>query len=669
MSEVDQNPPESARFAHVRALDGLRGVAVVLVVLFHFVPKRVPGGFLGVDVFFVLSGFLITSLAIGEHRSTGSVSAPAFFARRARRLLPAAVTTIIVSVVLVMVLDPEAYRGTLRGQAVASLLYVNNWWAIAQHDTYGALFGAESPLTQFWSLSIEEQFYIVFPFVLLAVGAVVRARRATTRSFVVALLAIASVGAVASAVRMSTLYEPLADPSRLYYGTDTRLQSVLIGVAAGCALWLWRSGGARRAPAWLCTAFAALGTAVLLATALRGGFLQSWLYRWGFFALALVAAAVVLAVNVHRGLVARVFETRVLVVLGLYSYGIYLWHWPVAVFLDASRTGLDGWTLFLVRVAVTGAAAAVSYLLVERPFRSVRTGEESRRLVSALRAPRGAVVAVAGVLVAVAAVWIIARPVAAGGQLSVTSPQRIDSTDPGRPLKVMWTGDSVAWTLGGGWISFPQSTSYAQVFDPTKVALWNLGTYPCPLLDVPSRSMGVVRTNLSKCLDRSTAWTAAIGEFSPDVVVWSGELFDTNDIYVDGRWIAFGSTEWDESYLAALEEARLAATSSGATFVLVGQVDPAPSRDELNNEALLPANVWRFAHLRELEHRFAERHPDDTRMIDLQQLMCPTEPCPTVSDAGVVLRPDGIHYSVDSARVMAPIITEALFEALGRARN
>ncbi len=664
MSEVD-HVESTTRFAHVRALDGLRGIAVVLAVLFHFLPREVPGGFLGVDVFFVLSGFLITSLALGEHRSTGRVSASAFFARRARRLLPAAVTAIVVSVAIAMALDSAAYRGTIRGQAVASLLYVNNWWAIAQNDTYGAIFGVESPLTQFWSLSIEEQFYIVLPVVLLVIGLVVRRRRSPTRAFAFTLMGIASLGAVASALRMSTLYDPLVDPSRLYYGTDTRLQTVLVGVAAGCALWLWRDGPVRRVSTTACTAVAAVGTAVLLVTSVQGGFLQGWLYRWGFFVLALVAALVVLSVNVHRGVVSRVFETRVLVTLGLYSYGIYLWHWPVAVFLDRSRTGLAGPSLFALRIVVTAAATALSYVLVERPFRSARAGGESPRLARALRSPRGGMIAAGSVLMAVLVVWVIARPTSVSGGTTTAAP----ATGRSGAMKVMWAGDSVAWTLAGGRVEFPQPQTFEPVFDPEAVTLWNLATYPCPLMEYPSRSFGAVRSNVSKCLDRSTTWREDVAEFAPEAVVWSGELFDSTEVYADGRWVMFGTEEWDALYLDALGTARMAATSSGAKFVLLGQVDPLPFEDERQNEALVASNIWRFSHLRELERRFALQHPDDTRMIDLHQIMCRVDPCPTTSPDGVVYRPDGIHYSVEGARLMAPVITRELRGALGRPVN
>jgi peptidoglycan/LPS O-acetylase OafA/YrhL len=640
---------------------------VGLVVLYHFAPSLVPGGFLGVDVFFVLSGFLITSLALGEHHGTGRISAPAFFGRRARRLLPAAITTIVVTVAVAVALDPSVWRSTIRGQAVASLLYVNNWWSIAQDASYQVVFGAESPLNHFWSLSIEEQFYIVFPLALLGLAAVVRRNGHDTTQLARLLLVVASVGAVASALEMAVLYDPLEDPSRLYYGTDTRLQAVLLGVAGGCAAWLWRERWARRMPRPGWSLLAGAGTAVVVVASWRGGFLQSWLYRGGFFLVEAAALLVVLSVVAHRGGASRVFEARPLVTLGLFSYGIYLWHWPVKVFLDPERTGLDGVALFALRVAVTAVATYLSYRLVERPFRSPRTGTESARMVRLLRAPRGAWIAAGAVAVALAAVWVLAVPTTTSYGRSVDlDPAAASPAGADAPLRVMWTGDSVAWTLGGGRVDFPQPTSYETVFDPAQVDLWNLGKYSCQLLGLKSRSFGTVRDPIDTCVDRDVWWPLQVDTYHPDVVVWDAALYDTTDVYSEGRWIEFGSPEWDALYLAALDQARLAATGQGATFVLLGQNDPIPIADEPYQEALRPENVWRFGHLRDLQRSYAADHPADTRFVDLQQLLCPAGLCEATGPDGTPFRPDGVHWRADGARRATPLVTAAIYEAIGR---
>lgn len=662
--------PRSIRFAHVRALDGVRGLAVTLVVLYHFAPEFLPAGFLGVDVFFVLSGFLIASLALGEHRYTGRVAVGAFFARRARRLLPAAITTIVIATAIAVVLDPGSYRSSLRGQAVASLLYVNNWWAIAQNDTYQAVFGAESPLTHFWSLSIEEQFYLAFPFVMLVLVAIVRRRTDASCALARVLAVVAGVGAVASAAAMAIMYDPFVEPSRLYYGTGTRVQAVLLGVAGGCVMWVWRTrapsgpsavgSSPRSSRIW--TLLGGAATIALVVASLRGGFMQSWLYRGGFFAMAIAALVLVTSVVSHRGAVARAFELRPFVTLGLFSYGIYLWHWPIEVFLDESRTGLDGLPLFALRVAVTAAATAVSYRLVERPFRSPRDGTESAVMVRALRAPRGALVAIGAMVVALLSVWLIAAPSTATYANSTDLAPTVESG----PLRVLWAGDSVAWTMGGGALSFPQPSGYETVFDPASMQIWNIAAYPCPMVMATSRSFGAVRSTPAPCWDRATSWPERAAQFGADVVVWNGALFDLVDVRADDRWVEFGTEEWDALYLAALDDARVAATATGARFILVGQPDPEAYPDEKMNEAMLPENIGRWAHLRELEHRFAVDHPDDTRFIDLHALLCAQADCASTYVVGSRERIDGIHWSLEGARAIAPIITRAVFEAVDR---
>ncbi|MBU6328470.1 MAG: acyltransferase, partial [Acidobacteria bacterium] len=153
----------SRTFAHLPVLDGLRGLAVAAVVLFHFLPDQFPGGFLGVDVFFVLSGFLLTSLVLVEHHNTKGLSLRGFWERRIRRLLPAALTVVVVSVALAFILEPDYTRAVLRGDAISAITYVSNWWSIVHGQSYASHFGPPSPVAHFWSLAVEEQFYLLFP--------------------------------------------------------------------------------------------------------------------------------------------------------------------------------------------------------------------------------------------------------------------------------------------------------------------------------------------------------------------------------------------------------------------------------------------------------------------------------------------------------------------------
>ena len=273
--------PGSNRFTHIPALDGLRGLAVAAVVLYHFAPQLVPAGFIGVDVFLVLSGFLITSLALEEVDRTKSMSVPGFFARRARRLLPAAITTIIVVVVIARILDHGSVDSSLRGHAVASLTYIANWWSIAQHNSYQAAFGAESPLNHFWSLAVEEQFYLIFPIALIGVVALLKRRIGLHRLAHVALVG-ATVGAIASCAPMWILRTPGTDPSRVYLGTDTRSQALLVGIAIACIVRLRPVHSLQRVSRAILTTAALLALATLIGIPIAADFGSNWLYTDGF---------------------------------------------------------------------------------------------------------------------------------------------------------------------------------------------------------------------------------------------------------------------------------------------------------------------------------------------------------------------------------------------------
>jgi len=654
------------RFGHVRALDGLRGLAVALVVVYHFRPDVLPAGFIGVDVFFVLSGFLITSLALGEHEATASASAGAFYVRRARRLLPAAVVTVVVTVALAAVLQPDSARGTTRGQGIASHLYAANWWSIGHDDSYQAAFGAESPLSHFWSLAVEEQFYLLFPLALVGAIWLVRRRGRGSGALARTVLVVALVAGAGSATLMAVLHDPVGDPSRVYLGTDTRIQAPLLGVAGACAWWLWSDRLARRR-----RTLAVGATAALLAlgtVAMAASFRDAWLYHFGFLATAAATLLVVLAVCAGPSPVTRVFERRWLCGLGLVSYSVYLWHWPVKVFLTSDSSPFAGWSLFGARVVVTALAAGVSYLYVERPFRRSR----QPRRVAALW--------IAGIAVGAVAVWGTTRPVPgpAGGLTTTAAPVVDPVVDPVAaadgpatqaplaPLRVLWLGDSVAWTMGGGHLDFPQPRNFDNPFDASHLVIWNKADYSCPLVATPKRTMGMVKEKTGWCIHRDTEWPKLLDQFPADAVLWSATMFDAYDNQVGGRWLSFASPEWDQLYRDNLEQARGVATARGAVFLLLGQADPVANPDETDQESLLPQNVWRWGHVRDLQRQFADAHPDDTRFVDLQPIVCPDDSCASLTMAAPGMRSDGVHFVPGAMAPIAPRIQAAIETALGR---
>jgi peptidoglycan/LPS O-acetylase OafA/YrhL len=351
-------PSARGRRPHLPALDGLRGVAILGVLLFH--TGHLPGGFLGVDLFFALSGYLITDLLLREIEATGAVSLVAFWGRRVRRLLPALVTVLVAVTVLVWAVGPpDLVRTTLADGPWVQLNLVN-WHLLAESAGYWDRFGSERVFEHLWSIAVEEQFYLLWPPVLLITARF--ARRVADRVAVVA--ATASAGSLAL---MVTLVDS-TDPSRVYTGTDTRAFSLLLGavVATGPVRAVLARAAGRRPEAL--PALLAIGIGV--SWWLADGTASPWLFTGGLFAHSLAAALLVgLCVQAPQAWVAKALGRPPLRWLGLISYSLYLWHWPVFVLLSPARTGLDGWPRTVAVVAVSIGLATLSKYLVEDPIR------------------------------------------------------------------------------------------------------------------------------------------------------------------------------------------------------------------------------------------------------------------------------------------------------------
>ncbi len=661
--------PGSNRFTHIPALDGLRGLAVAAVVLYHFAPQLVPAGFIGVDVFLVLSGFLITSLALEEVDRTKTMSAPGFFARRARRLLPAAIATIVVVVIIARILDHGSVDTSLRGHAVASLTYIANWWSIAQHNSYQAAFGAESPLNHFWSLAVEEQFYLGFPIALIGVIALLKRRIGLHRLAHIALVG-ATVGAIASCALMWILRTPGTDPSRVYLGTDTRSQALFVGIAIACIVRLWPVHSLQRVSRAILTAAALLALATLVAIAVAADFRSNWLYTGGFLLVAVTTGIVVLALNGHNSFFSKALSLKWLRTLGLVSYGLYLWHWPVKVFVTQERLGLsDDRTgrieLFVIRCALTAVATALSWYLVEQPFRrkkSTTSETASTKRASGLFVALGALGATALI---VGVVWFAAAPTTRpqADYSSNIAPTISSEKGPEPPISLLWFGDSVAWAMGGGAISFPWPTDYNSPFDPRQIIIWNKGIGECPLLHKPSRSFGIVRAG-SSCIGWEAKWRDAAAAFPPDAMVWSGALRDTYDVRVDGKWIVFGSPEWVALYDAELDKAAAIATENEVPLIILSQADPKVFPGEKNEDSLTAANIGKFTQLRQIQRNYALAHSSSTISIDINDLMCSGGSCEETTPSGEIIRPDHLHFSAAGARYLAPRTATAIEDAL-----
>ncbi|WP_127359621.1 acyltransferase family protein [Actinacidiphila soli] len=368
----------STEYRRVRGLDGLRALAVAAVVVYHVHAPWLRGGFLGVDLFFVISGYLITSLLAADHWRSGRIRLGAFWKRRALRLLPLLWLVLAVTACAATLTGGDAWDG-LRGAVAAALTYRSNWWQLAQHDMYFAQFGAVPVLQHLWSLSVEEQFYLGWPLLLWVVMGLLRRQRAQA--------ACAAMLALASFTAMALLYEPGSEPSRVYYGTDTHGGGLLLGAAVALVLPLTRAGTLRR-PEYVraIDALGAAGLAGLALTAVLADGNGAFLYRGGLVGVCLAAAALTVAACTP-GTVARALGWAPLVWLGRRSYGVYLWHWPVLACLTNAADGVaDSASGRLVSLVVPVGLAAVSYRALEEPLLRLGVRAWAERVSGRVRA-------------------------------------------------------------------------------------------------------------------------------------------------------------------------------------------------------------------------------------------------------------------------------------------
>lgn len=350
--------PAAGRRARLSGLDGVRALAVLAVMAFHEGLPWIPGGFLGVDVFFVLSGYLITDLLVAQFDQRGRLGLRGFWARRARRLLPALAVVLVTVTAAVTVFEPDQLTSLRRG-LVGAVTFSSNWSQAMGHQSYFSVFGPPPPLQHLWSLAVEEQFYLVWPLVLAV--AVIRLRRRWMRA------AIAWAGAAASAATMAAVYVPGSDPSFVYYGTDTHASGLLIGAALALTWPLAQVGAASARAARALDVAGLLGLAAIAWAVTHFAGHDGALYPAGLVFAALAAGAVVIAAAAP-GRVARMLGWRPLRWLGMRSYGIYLWHWPViALFPAVAGYGVNVAEVRLAETALPILLAAGSWRWIEEP--------------------------------------------------------------------------------------------------------------------------------------------------------------------------------------------------------------------------------------------------------------------------------------------------------------
>lgn len=399
-----QRPKRRPRSRYIPALDGIRTLAVAFVVLYHINPVFAPGGMQGVTIFFVLSGYLITHLLLTEFDGTGRIDLKDFWKRRLRRLVPATVVVVVVTAALCTLLN-HVMLTKMRPDIIPSLLYLNNWWQIFNNMSYFSAVGDPSPLTHFWSLAIEAQFYLVWPGLLLLALRGGKSRTSIRRA--------ALVLAALSALEMALLYNPAVDPSRVYYGTDTRVFSLLLGAWLACiplqavperlelaaahfkqtsgkqlghvthglraarakqpAPTMRRATPANTSHVPSANLLDALGILGLIGTFLLVLFTNGYTafpYRGGILLASLFAVMLVAACAHPESNLAKLFGLKPLAWLGQRSYGIYLWHYPLLLLMNpVSDISEKPWWVYLIQVAIVVAVSAISYRVIETPFR------------------------------------------------------------------------------------------------------------------------------------------------------------------------------------------------------------------------------------------------------------------------------------------------------------
>jgi peptidoglycan/LPS O-acetylase OafA/YrhL len=630
------------RLTHLPGLDGIRGLAVLAVVLFHGNWSWMAGGYLGVSLFFTLSGFLITSLLLAEHGAHGDIDLRGFWTRRFRRLLPAAWVTIAAVVAAVWWVGDAVVASKIRGDAWSSLAQVANWRFLLAGTSYGDLFRAPSPLLHYWSLAIEEQFYLVFPLLVAWALAAGRQHRSAPRRFLTVVL---SAGAVIS------FLEPVVfsmGTDRTYYGTDTRAGELLVGALLALVLARphVRATLARRfVPR---TVVAVAGTVALAACA------YAWvtvdrsdpILRHGGLALyAVLSALTICAAALPAGPVARLASVRPLRWLGQVSYAVYLFHWPLLVFLTRDRTHLPHLPRFLLVVALSFGLAELSRRVLERPIRE-------RHGVFGLQGLRPAAVApvmAALLVIAPAAITTEGRSragfdaEAAQGQLaelqrrSAASARTTEpTTAPTAPVpRIAPYGDSVALSIG------------------LALGLWELKTHEVRgVTGIAELGCGIARGGVRrfiqeeptkpKCDEWEATWSDQLLRHPADVamVFSQWELFDRK---MPGDTVF--RHPGDPKYDAWVESEFLAATDLLADHGCLVVWMTIPYFGDALDEQLTPSqkaghDPERVDRLNEIIRDVVRQRPEKAALVDLAGYVNPR-----VDDRS--LRSDGEHFDFD----------------------
>jgi peptidoglycan/LPS O-acetylase OafA/YrhL len=632
----------------IPALDGIRAIAVALVLADHGGVPGLSGGFLGVDVFFVLSGFLITSLLLDEFHRSGRIRLTDFWIRRARRLLPALLVMVLAVVAARQWFSPEA-TASLRDDAVASFFWVANWAFVAQRTDYFSQGAPPSPLQHTWSLGVEEQYYLLWPVLLIAVAALFWARLR------LAVFVLAVVGVIASAT-VAIAYTSDASLNRVYFGTDTRAQALLVGAAAAALLvrdWsVLNDGGSMIRTRWghIVARILPFVGLVVLAAAAHYATGSAGDFRSGLLIVVALAAVLVVApvAMEQEGPVARLLACRPLVALGAISYGVYLWHWPIFLALNGERTGWSGWSLFALRCAVTVAVAAASWWLLEQPIRRWRPVIVPMLPLAGATAATAAVVTMTVLPVGVEPAEVPGPGIDSAALIAPEVPvevRRPSPKGPGTPTIAVF-GDSIAWTI-------------MRYLPPTPgLAFTDYTTIGCGIArGGPYRYTGATLNQKRECDTWPDRWSQRVSHDKPDVVLLIVGRWEVVDRMNAGGWTHIGEPGYDAYLRGELNRALDILGSTGAHIVVT--TEPYNRRAEKPDGSLYPEDDPDRVDEWNALLRSVAKTRRNVSVLDLNAKLTPNGYYTNRVD-GIRMRSDGVHPTPEAVKWLTPWLVEAL---------
>ena len=708
------------RFPHRPALDGIRGVFMVIFMLFHLGVAAFQGAWVAVNVFFVLSGFLIVRLLVAEREASGRLRLLEFYRRRARRLLPALFLVLGAIVAYGMLLAPDDARRPMRGDVLATLGFVMNWRLILRDDQYFEQFGNPSYLRHAWTLAVEEQFYVLAPLLVLGLVALLARRRAR----VGVLLALAAVSAVWTAV---VGIGSMSAQSHAYYGTDTRAQALLVGAALAFALvsrdrdpqrderaaqadnidpepevktgesvdaagsgedqaprrtsWAGLSPAVVTAVGWVSLVLLVAGTVVVAP-------FPSWVYDYGgMLVLSAVAAALVLVAADDRApSLQRVLGAPPLAYLGKLSYGLYLWHWPITLWLGQAMPEAPTWQVVVVGLTLTFLLAKLSYDLVEQPVLRHGLRGLTGRLTSGRAITAGGLAVLVAGAVSVSsglppAPAQAATPVEQGSEEgNPTFDQRVPSyvpsvpdlvrgqrayTRPDPPVRIGMVGDSVPFLLAR---NFP-----ARNFPGTSVA--NLAVAGCDTLDLPvANPNGGTLNNTPECVRGKQRLTADLQRSGADVSLLFPSTLLAFSHQVDGAMRRWGDPAFERAVGQALDSWARRSRAGGVAGLMIATL---PCRVDLSG---LDPGFVNTVRTKEPEAYREARNPVQINaylrgwakdrgvpVLELGRAVCGDTQ--RSSAAGIQFFQDGLHFSVPASPMIWKWMLPQILAPLGSERR